>query len=782
MHLHPLSLTPLPLLIMNNKGSASVFLLLIFIVLLGAIGILLECARNEGMKSYSEDIVSSSADTLMTEYYRPLWDEYHVLFMAFANGENQADYMKGYIEQYMQYSLDPRRDMTKLKVLKYGHSIINPKVSDIEVKDIRRATDDEGMVYQKEAVSYMKYKGLEKSFEVLKEFMGKVNTVKPAAEILQEKMDCEEQLQQVNGKNLELIRVIDGIRMEGRDDYKVHVEPSFAKQLVNGTATMSVVGINNDYMWTKLRNKYVNVNSLLSSLRDQVDYANELSEQIDKLEEEYRSYESNKEEGNNKKREDLQQEIEEYSEEYSQLIGKMEKTCERFSNYIEKVQYCMEQACQIVKGMQKEQQCALAKQEKYRLKLEKEKSSVSQELYQGLMEDYEDMKNVVVGGLDCESLLNILKNNLMILKQVHGLDNITVSSSTFGTIKYYAVTYIELFKEYSMSGITFKYGVSSRQEKIENPISKIKEMTESGIMHLVLPDSIQVSNKELSIEVTEADEEQQLQVQGTIEGLDLVKNLKNVFKLFTSEQSLEFDDISGIPDIFLMLFYEEEHFKNLLEEEAGKERCLEYEEEYLLSGQRSDKNNLEAVIDKVIIWRTVSNFISIMADREKRKMAYETALLIAGVTGIEPLVHVTQTLILVVWSLEEAMVDTAIMLQGKEVELIKNGKSFAIAYEQLLLMNHQKIQELASKAGKVNGATVSYEQFLRVLLFLGSGTSTRLRAMDLVNGNIAKWYTKEFHLSRCVYSYTVGAKVELYKPYIQGVELGNYMVSLKKSY
>lgn len=770
---------------MNNRGSSSVFLLLLFVVLLGGIGILLECARNEGMKSYSESIVSSAADTLMTEYYRPLWDEYHVFFMAYESGQDKEAFMESYIEKQMQFSLDPRTDMTKLKKYRYGHSIINPKVENIGVKNIKMATDDDGMVYEKEAVSYMKYRGLEKSYKLLKEVFSKVDTLKPTNQILQKKMECEQQLQQVTIKNLELMRLIDGVRLDEKDNYKVHVEKSFAKLMVNGTVTMNNVGINNQYMWTKLKNKYVNVHALLSSIESKVDQALILEDQIEELQEELAKCKNSTEKGEDKKGDEIQGLIEGYSSDYNDLLTQIKDDCSQFANNLKNTERSLSDACKLVKDMQREQQAVIVHQKEYKTELESVRKDISQELYEGLVDDYVDMGEVTAGGLDCNEISNILEENLMILKQVHGYDTIKVGSSSLHKVKTIATTYKGLLTKYSLSKIVFHYRVPSDNQHVKNPITNLKETVESGITELVLPDDLEVSNKELMVEVMMQEGtvlEDNIEIGKTNSGLDLIETLKQAATLFAGNESIGLEDIKGIPDIFLMYFYQDEHFRNALNLKDKKDHCLDYEEEYLLGGHLKDKENLQSIVNKVIIWRTVTNFISIMTDKEKQKVAHETALLIAGITGIEPLIHVTQTLILLAWAMEEAMVDTAALLQGKEVELIKSGRNFSVTYEQLLLMNHQKIQELSSKMMKSGPDSISYEQFISILLLWGSGTSTRLRTMDLVNGNLTNWYDKGFNLRQCVHGYDIRVDVTLRKKYLQNIELGKYSMLIQKSY
>lgn len=776
---------------MNNKGSMSVFLVLLFVIMLGATMLLLECARNEGMKSYSEDILSSAADTLMTEYYRPLWDDYHVLFLAFAEGEDDKKYMERYINEQMQYSLEPRKGVSKIKERIYGHPIINPRIADIKIEDVKYATDNEGKIFQEEAVSYMKYKGIEKSIEAFKKIIGATEELKPATELIQMKMECDEQINKVTTKNLELIRIIDGVSISSSENYKVHIQDSFAKQLVNGEVSMNSVGIKSGKVWTKISNKVVNVHEILDSLQGNVNMASEFLERIEKLQEEYNvlamkeeTKDKRKDKGNKEQIKVLKEEIQSCSKEYTGIVEKIVNECEQFSSMVTRSEDCMKQACRIVKEMQNEQRLLSISQDNYRTKLENNRDKISNKLYEGLLEDCEDTRSVTVTGLDYDDIYNILEDNLRILKQAHSLEGVNVNSSSLAALNQYCSEYIELFKEFSLAKIIFDYDISSNVQEADNPISKIKEITESGLMELVLPNSIKVSKKVLKNKViTEPlslDKEQKLQ--DAIGKLDLVENLANLVSGLGNKDAISLNDMKGVSDSLLMLFYQEEHFTNVLTADKQREHCLAYEEEYLICGHLSDKDNLAGIVERSMLWRTTTNFISIMSSAQKRKLAYETALLIAGVTGIEPLIRVTQTLIMLVWSLEEAMVDTAALLQGKEVPLLKAGDEFAVAYEDILLINHEKIQTLASKMTKLSGSSLSYDEFVNIVLFLGMGDSVRYRTLDLVNGNMISWHDKGFSIHRCVYGYALNARVELSKPYINGVGLGDHLIVLKRNY
>lgn len=60
----------------------------------------------------------------------------------------------------------------------------------------------------------------------------------------------------------------------------------------------------------------------------------------------------------------------------------------------------------------------------------------------------------------------------------------------------------------------------------------------------------------------------------------------------------------------------------------------------------------------------------------------------------------TQTLILITWSISESLTDVAALLDGRDVPLWKTPKRFVTNFTEIVLMNHDSLQKRAKRFPK----------------------------------------------------------------------------------
>ena len=232
--------------------------------------------------------------------------------------------------------------------------------------------------------------------------------------------------------------------------------------------------------------------------------------------------------------------------------------------------------------------------------------------------------------------------------------------------------------------------------------------------------------------------------------------------------------------------YLQAHFKDYItdKQEFKNITALEYEREYILSAKGTDKENLQSIIMKLIMIRTILNFIYILGDREKREVAYATAAALVGYTCLEPLVRITQVLILLTWSFEEALVDTGAILAGKSIPLCKDRTSFLVKYNELFLMSksfvQSKIKQIPVK-GKA-GICLGYDEYLKLFLFMVGMEKQAYRSMDLVQENLRLYYRKKFDISKCLYGIRVSSEWEVPSKFIRWGFVNNLLGEEKKGW
>lgn len=741
----------------NNKGSASAFLVFLFAILLGAIGVLLECSRYKSFKVCTQDMLDASGKAIMTEYYRPLYDDYHLFFMAFSEGEDKQQYIKSKAQEYMQYSMNPVRDLSELKKRKFKKAFPIPQECSVEASEIVTALDNGGKAFEDEAVAYIKYKSVDKLIERVRETVDAANELRSSTKVVEEKIKCEEKLSQYSYDVLKLMEVIDGVTVNERG--KVQIRNSFVKRVLLEKPTMNSVGVNSKQLWTKLKNKYVDVNQLLTEIRiDSVDVQSLLEEQVD-LEQQRELAIGKEGEG---KREKKQKELDKRAEEVEGLIEedleKIKRRCKRFSDLIREVQVKTDEAKNIADKLQVKEIKLKGQVSQYKAKLNDEKANMSPDLNVSLNSDVQRIESITTTGLDVKGLSNLLDQNGQTLSRVDNFQSVQLSAShsSMEKIQQIVTNNLSILQCYHINSMAFEYG-SISDEEVDSPIAKMKEMLDTNILNLVLPDDVRVSQKKLDkilLSEVASEEESTPELSEVMSHLDLIEGISGLFNIFGEKEKIEIGESGNLVNSLLMLFYQEEHFGSFVDfEQRQKEKSLFYELEYIIKGKKADKENLRGVIDEMVLWRMVTNFISIMSDSEKKALAKETALAIAGITGIEPLIHITETLILLVWSFDEALVDVASLLQDKEIKILKRGKDFSVNYLDLLIMNHKLIQDKASSVNYSNKGGLSYDSFLEILSLIKFNEKSRYRCMELINQNVVLRHCKGFHFKNCIYSF-----------------------------
>lgn len=179
--------------------------------------------------------------------------------------------------------------------------------------------------------------------------------------------------------------------------------------------------------------------------------------------------------------------------------------------------------------------------------------------------------------------------------------------------------------------------------------------------------------------------------------------------------------------------------------EPAEDQVLCYELEYILKGKETDKKNLEAVAEELLLLRSGMNLIYLLGNAEKRAEAESLAILLTGFTGMYGVIKVTELLILTVWAQAEGIADVRTLFAGNRVPLMKDELSWKLSLEGLIRLNPS---ELPSYTQEENGLT--YQDYLRLLLVKENRAKRNGRTMDVIQGVIRKKYDAGFSLEECV--------------------------------
>lgn len=125
---------------MRVKGQVTVFLSLIIMCVFTLVCGLLESARTAGARWYMQMAVSSSLDSVFSQYHRPLWDSYRLLYAEYEDGEELAADFEAYLTPYLE-----------------TENWYPMALETAEVTELYVVTEDNGAYLEQEILDYMKY-------------------------------------------------------------------------------------------------------------------------------------------------------------------------------------------------------------------------------------------------------------------------------------------------------------------------------------------------------------------------------------------------------------------------------------------------------------------------------------------------------------------------------------------------------------------------------------------------------------------------------------------------
>lgn len=338
----------------------------------------------------------------------------------------------------------------------------------------------------------------------------------------------------------------------------------------------------------------------------------------------------------------------------------------------------------------------------------------------------------------------ILSSNVSILRQTSEYLKKPLTDEMMAELK-------RIWKQYNTSDIVFDYAGINEKGGAKNPMDCFSDAISGGLSSLVLEKGIQISPKTVKnpdhYRTLYADEE-------TNQGSDV-----NRLKAFAEEGEVELSQAAKgisraeISDA-MVCQYMKKYFSSAVKPVGTGKKRLEYEWEYILCGGRSDKQNLEEVIGRLVLLRSIINTTAILSSSGKRDTAYAAALAVIGFTGMEPLIRLTQTLFIILWGTVEALVDVAAILQNRKVPLLKTTKDIVVEFSELYNVSNQYIMKKAAGYSKADENSIGYEEYM-MFLMLGKRSERNYRIMDLMEWNIRDNAEPKFNFGICVDSFQV---------------------------
>lgn len=385
--------------------------------------------------------------------------------------------------------------------------------------------------------------------------------------------------------------------------------------------------------------------------------------------------------------------------------------------------------------------------------------SVSDELYLGLEEELEWMKHYSKGDSQ-ESIIDFDVLEESLLKQKEYLIEMTELIISESNLTIEKVKELKnklekkqtLYKKYTKLMPEFNYSKLNIEISEEKGIYEtVKLFLKDGVNGLIFEEYDKLSESYLSGNILPSENYINLEDSKIAGILEIIQNFSvdTLFKEINSENLIS--ALLETAEIFLekilLLSYLEEHFGYY--GSIKEDTVLSYELEYLISGNYVDKENISNVAMRILLLRILANILFTITNQECRTNALTAATTSIGFMGFAGLVSIMKYLILIVWGIEAAIIETTAILQGKQVGFFVKQETLAVNFSELLFITKDTISNKVKKMKDVEGG-IRYKDYLYLFLMALPMKKEGIRAMDLIQENIQHKYECDFYIKNCI--------------------------------
>lgn len=237
----------------TNRGAGiSVFLSLTLVVILALLGTMVEVGRGKVCQVHGRRTLRSAADSLLTEYNLPLFQEYHLFFL-----EDVGKPLEKSIAEYAADTLEPG------SIFPVRTDLFDLALTDLAVVGKTYAGDQDCKALKRQIASYMKRIIAADAFKKFKEGVSLTESLGSSAAELEQKAEEEKQAAELDTKVLALMELIDGVSIsEGRMQGKKH----FVKMFCTDEKRAESLGITEATVWETIQEHVVEVNPEMKAI------------------------------------------------------------------------------------------------------------------------------------------------------------------------------------------------------------------------------------------------------------------------------------------------------------------------------------------------------------------------------------------------------------------------------------------------------------------------------------------------------------------------------------
>lgn len=139
-----------------KKGSITIYLSLIFSVLLAMLTVLLTGTRDSVIRMKTECSMDAALYSVFAEYNRELLDQYDLLFIDTSYGKGQGS--PANLESRLKFYMNQNFQLNNHLGIERTKDLLALSAADVVITDYALATDDDGEVLARQAVDYIQQK------------------------------------------------------------------------------------------------------------------------------------------------------------------------------------------------------------------------------------------------------------------------------------------------------------------------------------------------------------------------------------------------------------------------------------------------------------------------------------------------------------------------------------------------------------------------------------------------------------------------------------------------
>lgn len=282
-----------------------------------------------------------------------------------------------------------------------------------------------------------------------------------------------------------------------------------------------------------------------------------------------------------------------------------------------------------------------------------------------------------------------------------------------------------------------------RDEEKAAAVDRLEELLDQDLLTLILPEGTEVSGKKVSLNGIPSLRQGREKTGGAVhDGTGVSAGAGNPA------------DTGNPVNILLVNEYIFLYFDSFIEKsrESGLPEVhpLSYEQEYLVGGKASDRENLKSTAEQLLAVRGALNLLYLLSSSEKRSSAETLAASISA--GSAPVQIILSFFILSLWAFGESILDLRTLFDGGKVSAWKSDSTWRLGLEELLSLEFLHSKTEGGDAG------YSYEDYMRVLLLLQDRQKKNFRLLDLIEWNVRTGQS-DFRVKDCAWELEIEIKV-----------------------